>query len=51
MVEKALCHYVIAWVQVPHVDYWHGSGLEPKGSKSLYIYYSRVTTDQGVASF
>ena len=23
---------LIAWAQVPHVGYWHGSGLEPKGS-------------------
>ena len=28
--------YVLtAWVRVPHIGYWHGSGLDPEGSKPL----------------
>ena len=25
---------VIAWARVPHVGYWHSSGLEPEGRRS-----------------
>ena len=28
---------VIAWAQVPHLGYWHGSGLEPSGLRNRSV--------------
>ena len=36
---------VIAWARVPHVGYWHGSGLEPKGRRPVGLNKHRVNNN------